>query len=392
MILRTIFLFYWCLSACNGQTGDDVKSLVTQLFTTNTYKKNVRPNADQTQPMQVDLDFYLVGINGIDEITQKLTTTGFLFISWTDEYLTWTPASHGGVEYIYVSQSDIWKPDITLQNGFSKLKELGSSFINVQILPNGEVTWLPTEVFETKCNIDIKYFPFDRQTCEIVFVVWSSSILDVNVTKGSRGILLEALDPNGVWSVVSTTAGDDVLSSESRVVFTITLERSSAYYVMNVIVPVILLGILNVFTFVIPADSGEKMGYSITVFLAFAVFLTIISSELPKTSGSLLGNYLMFQMGMGTFVVAVTALELRIHHRKDKVPNKIQRIFRSKCKTRVKSSDKTFDNPGKEKESEDGEKTWSDITSTTDFILFWVSLVSTFIVTVTILGLLSSKY
>ncbi|CAG2223742.1 CHRNB1 [Mytilus edulis] len=306
--------------------------------------------------MQVDLDFYLVGINGIDEITQKLTTTGFLFISWTDEYLIWTPASHGGVEYIYVSQSDIWKPDITLQNGFSKLKELGSSFINVQI-------------------------------CQT-----ANSILDVNVTKGSRGILLEALDPNGVWSVVSTTAGDDVLSSESRVVFTITLERSSAYYVMNVIVPVILLGILNVFTFVIPADSGEKMGYSITVFLAFAVFLTIISSELPKTSGSLLGNYLMFQMGMGTFVVAVTALELRIHHRKDKVPNKIQRIFRSKCKTRVKSSDKTFDNPGKEKESEDGEKTWSDITSTTDFILFWVSLVSTFIVTVTILGLLSSKY
>jgi hypothetical protein len=41
---------------------------------------------------------------------------------------------------------------------------------------------------------------------------------------------------------VSTSASEDVESVESRVVFTIILERNSGYYMTNVIVPVILLG------------------------------------------------------------------------------------------------------------------------------------------------------
>jgi hypothetical protein len=90
------------------------------------------------------------------------------------------------------------------------------------------------------------------------------------------------------------------------VTFTLILKRGSSYYVLNVIIPVILLGILNVLTFVLPADSGEKIGYTITVFLSFSVFLTIISSELPRTSGSILGYYLIFQLVMGTSMLYYT--------------------------------------------------------------------------------------
>jgi hypothetical protein len=99
---------------------------------------------------------------------------------------------------------------------------------------------------------------------------------------------------------------EDVESVESRVVFTIILERNSGYYMTNVIVPVILLGTFNVFTFVLPADSGEKIGYTMTVFLSFAVFLTVVSSELPQTSGSILEYYLLFQLVMGTFIIVTT--------------------------------------------------------------------------------------
>jgi hypothetical protein len=70
----------------------------------------------------------------------------------------------------------------------------------------------------------------------------------------------------------------------------------------NVIVPVILLGIFNVFTFVLPADSGEKIGYSVTVFPSFAVCLTVVSAELPKTSESNdISIFEEFLMGQGAF-------------------------------------------------------------------------------------------
>ena len=382
MFVNVLVVFLIFNNFCNGQTGDDLKALKTMLFTTNAYRKDVRPNIDQTKPTQIFLDLYLVGLNGIDEVSQKLTTTGFLYTGWQDDYLVWSPASYGGIATIQASQSDIWKPDIAVQNGFAKLKELGDNFINARIYNTGEVTWLPFEVFETKCAIDIRYFPFDQQTCNLIFVVWTSNVFEVNVTQGSKGAILYNFQNDGVWSIESTSVKTSTETAESMVTFTLILKRGSSYYVLNVIIPVILLGILNVLTFVLPADSGEKIGYTITVFLSFSVFLTIISSELPRTSGSILGYYLIFQLVMGTVVVLITAFELRFHHKKDPVPQRLLRCF-SRKNVISDSTAKTAD------DQENTDMTWSDIISTFDMIMFFISSFLLVIATLIILLMLS---
>lgn len=73
--------------------------------------------------------------------------------------LTWTASSYSNLYTIHYPQSEVWKPDLSLQNGFTKLKELGSSFINVDIQNNGRVTWRPFDIFESQCTVDSKYFP-----------------------------------------------------------------------------------------------------------------------------------------------------------------------------------------------------------------------------------------
>lgn len=42
-----------------AQSGVDVKTLLTKLFTTNSYNKKVRPLTDQTQAVDINVDFYL---------------------------------------------------------------------------------------------------------------------------------------------------------------------------------------------------------------------------------------------------------------------------------------------------------------------------------------------
>ena len=380
-----IFVFITLFVKIEAQSGDDVKHLITKLFTTNDYVKEVRPNRNQLQPMILDIDFFLVGIDEVDELKQRLITTAYLIIGWTDEYLNWTASDYGELYQLYVPQTDIWMPDITLKNGFSKLEKLGSSFIKARVMNTGQVTWVPFEVFESKCTIDIKYFPYDQQSCDIIFVVWSSSVADVVVTLWNNGIKLDSMEANAEWSVVSTSARENVKSTESTVIFTLNLKRSSTYYLMNIIIPIILLSILNIFTFALPADSGEKMGYCITVFLSFAVFLTIVSSELPKTSGSILGYYLMFQLGMGTFVVCCTTIELRLHHRKDDVPVTIIRMM--KCRnvnkiTKMENQNGSFSEQG---------MAWSDVVSLLDVVLFWVSTALVIIATMAFLGLLWTR-
>ncbi|CAG2188564.1 CHRNN [Mytilus edulis] len=302
----------------NSQSGTDVTDLLTALFTTNSYDKRVRPKSSQVTATTVDLDLYLVGINDIDEIKGSLTTTAFLHLGWIDEFLVWTPASYGGIGYFYIPQSDIWKPDITLENGFSKLKELGNSFINAAVTEDGQVFWKPFEVFESKCSFDTKYFPFDKQTCKLSFVVWSSGIQDVNVTLWNNGINLDYYEENSEWTILSTAHIEASDAAESRVTFSLNIKRNAAYY-------------------------------------------------------------------------------LRLHHRKDPVPPSVIRLIKCLPFNRIAAVNSTDKNKVeniqiKNTEADDvkTETTWSDVTSSIDFVMFWTALSIVVISTISVVVILSS--
>ncbi len=45
-----------------------------------------------------------------------------------------------------------------------------------------------------------------------------------------------------------------------------------------------MLAFLNIGVFIVPSGSGEKGGFAITIFLAYGIFITIISDTLPHNS------------------------------------------------------------------------------------------------------------
>ena len=38
---------------------------------------------------------------------------------------------------------------------------------------NGIVVWTPPAIFKSSCEIDVEFFPFDRQTCFLKFGSWT---------------------------------------------------------------------------------------------------------------------------------------------------------------------------------------------------------------------------
>jgi len=54
-------------------------------------------------------------------------------------------------------------------------EDLSPDFRKVRILVNhdGHVHWEPGGVFTTTCDIDIRYFPFDDQSCPIQIGAWA---------------------------------------------------------------------------------------------------------------------------------------------------------------------------------------------------------------------------
>ncbi|XP_053406583.1 neuronal acetylcholine receptor subunit alpha-6-like [Mercenaria mercenaria] len=249
------------------------------------------------------------------------------------------------------------------------------------------------QVFESTCDVDITYFSFDSQECELKFIAWSYSKAEVELNKGARGVILVEYSPNAVWNIDSTSALERN-TGESSVTFTIKLKRKPGFYVINIIIPVILLSVLNILT-------GERVSYAVTVFLSLAVFLTIVSEELPTNSDviSILSLYLTAMITLSTVIVLICILELRLATRTvEEYP--INKLFMTvykvslflqcrKRKDQIKPAKMSETNSKKKLKKEDEfnpdrkkfQETWMKIVSAMGYLLFWIFLLLTFILT-----------
>jgi hypothetical protein len=90
--------------------------------------------------------------------------------------------------------------------------------------------------------------------------------------------------PHNVWEIKDTAVWKPYAEQQEVLVFKFNLKRNSGYYLLNLILPICVVGILNLFVFLLPPESGERVAYSITVLLWIVVFLTITSNSLPGTS------------------------------------------------------------------------------------------------------------
>ena len=99
--------------------------------------------------------------------------------------------------------------------------------------------------------------------------------------------------------------------------FIFKMKRRPDFFFVNVILPFAMMGVLNLLVFILPHESGERVGYSITILLAISVFLTITADHLPQTSYPtvpLLSIKLLVDMVISSFVLLFTILTIRFYN------------------------------------------------------------------------------
>ena len=81
------------------------------------------------------------------------------------------------------------------------------------------------------------------------------------------------------------------------VTFSLYMQRKATFYIMTVLFPCILTSSIAALGFILPPESGEKVSLEVTVLLSLAVFLLIVSEQLPASSDNFpyIGNDLLFQ-------------------------------------------------------------------------------------------------
>ncbi|KDR22509.1 Neuronal acetylcholine receptor subunit alpha-7, partial [Zootermopsis nevadensis] len=250
---------------------------------------------------------------------------------------------------------------------------------NVVVRNNGSCLYVPPGIFKSTCKIDITWFPFDDQRCEMKFGSWTYDgfQLDLQLQDDSGGDISSFIT-NGEWDLLGVPGKRNEIYYNCcpepyiDITFIIIIRRRTLYYFFNLIVPCVLIASMAVLGFTLPPDSGEKLSlepyvditfavhirrrtlfytvnlivpcvmissmtllgftlphecgekltlgtvkFCVTILLSLTVFLNMVAETMPATSDAvpLLGTYFNCIMFMVASSVVSTILILNYHHR-----------------------------------------------------------------------------
>ena len=64
----------------------------------------------------------------------------------------------------------------------------------------GNVTLLTQSIYMSKCTMDVSYYPFDVQKCELKFASWSTEVSRVRNLKVIKVVIqIQCLDQHQYW-------------------------------------------------------------------------------------------------------------------------------------------------------------------------------------------------
>lgn len=314
-------------------SGNNVTQLQKYLF--KDYNVNVRPASKYSSPVVVTIGLSLKKIQNLDEILQSFKATVNLHLYWRDEMLTWNESEFDGISVIvFPYEKNIWIPDLLVHNALSTPEKVGFKDNYVRLYSNGQVFFWTQTNTNTACEIMTKKFPLDEQFCKIDIGKFISEDAIVELVSLQNWIKMDQYVEIAEWNVIETYVTSRIIPFEvysnilnnksfidmmnfTVISFSIKMKRSCRSCFINIVMPVVVLAVLNLLSFFVPCESGEKTSYPIAIFLTLAVFLTMITQSLPESVDgvSYLSSFVAFQLLASAVTLLSAVFSLQLHNK-----------------------------------------------------------------------------
>ncbi|KAH3830499.1 hypothetical protein DPMN_103743 [Dreissena polymorpha] len=314
----------------NCVTLPEVENLYERIF--NGYDKRVFPLLNQSETVIVSVDVLVVSINKFDEISGNIDITVAFKLIWQEQRLTWIPSDFGGKTSILIDPQDIWRPQLLLRQSFDSVQDIGNTPLLIRLFFNSSVYWFPATVMSVSCTVDVTYFPFDIQICNITIVGWvyrnDEIVLSVSSSTIDKSFYIE----NTQWDLLNDSSLQNQTTTDIAPSFTIQLKlkRKSEFFVLYIIIPLIFLGLINNIVFSMPVASGERMSVAVTIFLSFVVYLEMINNNVPESSNPVayIYVYVLFLLAYSCVILLACLVSLRIYDKAEPVPEKLKAVIK----------------------------------------------------------------
>ncbi|CAF1508128.1 unnamed protein product [Adineta steineri] len=305
-IISILILFYLFKLTIGGEHQ---RRLLKYLLEESHHNPLERPVQNDSHTLTVTMNLALQQIIDFDEKNEILVCSGWLVLEWHDYSLQWKPEDFGNIQTMRLPSTRVWTPDIILYNSADDNFE-GTIKTNLVVQSNGSILFVPPGIFKSICPFNIASFPF----------------VNVNLTTEHSLGQSDAYVKNGEWDLQNFVIAREAVVYECCptvypfVLFTIQIRRRTLYYVVNVVVPCVLISFMTVLGFLLPPDSGEKLTLQITILLSIVMFSLLISGIIPASSTALptIVTYFTTVMCMCSLSVVATVIVLALHHKNAK--------------------------------------------------------------------------
>ncbi|MGH7812634.1 MAG: hypothetical protein ACREQI_01345 [Candidatus Binataceae bacterium] len=276
------------------------------------------------QPIDVYISLHLVNLASIDEVAQRFTIDGYLFLKWKDPRLAFVPSGPDDRERDY-TPGQIWLPKLSILNAAMPRERYE---VSIRAGPDGTVNYAERMKAEVSSRFELRRFPFDRQTLLVIihpFLLGKPPMI-FHLGKHATWTASEFNSYTSLaqWRLGKTRALIGSASTygglklpEAR--FDISVSRRSSFYLWKVFLPLTLMVILSWAAFWIsPDDLQSQLQVGVTTILTVIAFAFAISLTMPHVPYLTYIDAFFLQCYIFVFAAIAEVMAVHVAHRSDR--------------------------------------------------------------------------
>ncbi|XP_071099400.1 acetylcholine receptor subunit alpha-like [Haliotis cracherodii] len=275
LVIYVVSLFL--LVKCNSiAASPDMGRLARGLFSS--YNKHILP---EVRPVAVRVSLFIERMS-VDAEKQLLSLSVKVILQWIDHRLRWDPSEYGDITNLYETEDVVWIPDVGMISAAEpEVDIIKSSKVHISV--DGQVTMSRKRRLFSLCNFTRSQN--DTYVCKIQYGSWAYSDLDIAVNPEPAQDILQKYTQSGDWEILNVTYSN---TSNENTVYIVQIKKlrniSGTSEGKNNDVsalPLVFLGFLAPFQFLIPLESSERLTVDGFLFLTGTVIAIVIYDIAP---------------------------------------------------------------------------------------------------------------
>ncbi|KAI6183057.1 Gamma-aminobutyric acid receptor subunit beta [Aphelenchoides bicaudatus] len=288
-----------------------ISQVLNRLVDPTKYDKRLRPRYGEG-PVTVGITIHVSSISAVSEVDMDFTLDFYLRQYWQDPRLAFGKLDLGfakikeltvGIDYL----EKLWKPDTFFPNekkSFFHTATSHNSFLRID--PDGRVFTSQRLTVTATCPMNLKFFPMDTQECRLEIESYGYTTDDIDyfwyvlIKMHLIHNIIDTKKPPhtavafNVFGLpqfrragyrVNITTATTSSGAYDRLYFEVILIRNIGFYLMNIIIPSVLIVSISWVSFWLNREaSPARVGLGVTTVLTMTTLITTTNNSMPKVS------------------------------------------------------------------------------------------------------------